>query len=59
MKEHNAGRVTSTYHRRPLNLIYFEACLSEEDARRREKYLKHSEGRKFLAKRLKYHHQSN
>ncbi|MBU0531153.1 GIY-YIG nuclease family protein [Patescibacteria group bacterium] len=59
MREHHEGRVISTYHRRPLKLIYFEACLSQEDARRREKYLKHSEGRKFLALRLKEYYLSD
>ena len=30
----------STKDRRPLELIYYEACLNEKDAFRREKYLK-------------------
>lgn len=30
--------VKSTRHRRPLELIYFEACLNQEDAIKREKY---------------------
>ncbi|MFH1315189.1 MAG: GIY-YIG nuclease family protein [Candidatus Uhrbacteria bacterium] len=55
-EEHCQGRVISTYHRRPLRLIYFEACLSENDARRREKYLKTSGVRIFLAKRLQQYY---
>ena len=38
--EHQAGKVFSTKGRRPLELIYYEACRSETDARRREGYLK-------------------
>jgi len=52
---HNAGEVPSTKNRRPLKLIYFEGCLSKEDALRREKYLKTHYGKMFLAKRLKSH----
>ena len=33
---HNAGKVLSTKDRRPLELIYYEACLKEQDAFRRE-----------------------
>ena len=38
--EHKKGHVDSTKDRRPLKLIYYEACLNENDARKREKYLK-------------------
>ena len=50
--KHQQGLVTSTAHRRPLNLIYYEACLDEEDAIKREKYLKSGYGRRFLKNRL-------
>ena len=40
LKEHLAGRVKSTSLRKPMKLIYYEAYLSESDARRRERYLK-------------------
>mgnify|MGYP006287892045 FL=1 len=50
---HQAGKVPSTKHRRPLKLIYFEACLSEDDAIKREKYLKTHYGKLFLGNRLK------
>ena len=39
-EQHNKGYVESTKDRRPLELIYYEACLDREDAIRREKYLK-------------------
>jgi len=52
-EQHNNGQVDSTKNRRPLKLIYFEACLNKEDAIRREKYLKTHYGRMFIKKRLK------
>ncbi len=39
-EQHQKGLVVSTKERRPLKLIYHEACLSQKDATRREKYLK-------------------
>ena len=53
LEEHNAGKNFSTKPRRPLNLIYYEACLNEEDAKQREKYLKNTVGRRYLSKRLR------
>jgi len=50
---HNNGKVESTKNRRPLELIYFEACKSREDAIRREKYFKTYYGKMFIRKRLK------
>ena len=38
-EQHNKGQVESTKDRRPLKLIYFEACLNQQDATHREKYL--------------------
>jgi putative endonuclease len=51
--KHNNGHVDSTKDRRPLQLVYYEACLNRADAVRREKYLKTYHGRMFLGKRLK------
>ena len=50
---HQTGNVESTKHRIPLELIYYEACISKEDAFRREKYLKSKNGKMFLGNRLK------
>jgi len=50
---HQKGKVLSTKHRRPFKLIYFEGCLSQQDALKREKYLKTHYGKMFLGKRLK------
>jgi putative endonuclease len=55
LSEHNEGRVESTVKRRPLRLIYYEACLNEEDARAREKYLKSGMGKRYIKNRLKHH----
>lgn len=52
-EQHNDGKVSSTKHRIPLNLIYFEGCTSKKDAIRREKYLKTHYGKMFIKKRLK------
>ncbi len=51
--QHSKGQVESTKDRRPLKLIYYEACLNEEDALRRERYFKTYNGKRFLHKRLK------
>jgi len=52
-EQHNKGLVDSTKSRRPLKLIYYEACLSQRDALHREKYLKTHYGKMFLKNRLK------
>ena len=52
-EQHCKGQVDSTKHRLPLDLIYYEACLSQADATKREKYLKTYHGKMFLNKRLK------
>ncbi len=52
-EQHTKGLVDSTKHRRPLILIYYEVCLFEDDAVKREKYLKTYRGRMFLGNRLK------
>jgi len=53
MGEHEAGYVKSTVRRKPLKLIYYEACINEDDARRRERYLKSGTGKKYLRNRLR------
>jgi len=52
LEEHKTGKSFATRSRLPLKLVYAELCTSEEDARRREGYLKTTRGRRFLAKRL-------
>jgi len=50
---HNKGLVNSTKYRKPLKLIYYEACLNRKDAVRREIYLKTAWGKRYLKNRLK------
>ena len=52
-EKHSKGLIESTKNRRPLKLIYFEACLNQKDAIKREKYLKTHYGKMFLKNRLK------
>lgn len=52
-ERHNKGLIASTKDRRPLKLIYYEACLNQQDATHREKYLKTYHGAMFLKNRLK------
>ena len=59
LEEHNLGKSFATKPRRPLKLIYYEACLNQEDAKRREEYFKVTGGRRFLAKRLKSYYKIN
>jgi len=52
-EQHCKGLVSSTKHRRPLKLIYYEACIDKKDAKHREGYLKTHYGRMFVKNRLK------
>lgn len=51
--EHNTGQNTSTKRYMPWKVIYYEACISEVDAKRRETYLKTSMGRRMFKRRIK------
>jgi putative endonuclease len=46
-EQHKKGKVNSTKERRPLKLIYYEACVNQEDALQRERYLKTYNGPKI------------
>jgi len=50
IKEHNAKGPAFTKNNGPWKLIYYEAFVSERDARREEKFLKSGKGRE----RIKY-----
>ncbi len=52
-EQHQKGRVLSTNKRQPLKIIYYEDCISQADAFRREKYLKTFYGKMFIRQRLK------
>jgi putative endonuclease len=51
--QHNAKAVYYTKKRGPFDLIYYEACLQEQDARDRERYLKSGMGKRYLQNRLR------
>jgi len=51
--QHNTGKSTYTKPRGPYKLIYYEACLNEQDARSRETFLKTGMGKRYLKNRLK------
>ena len=53
LKEHNQGLNFSTKRYIPWKVIYYEACLEESDARRREKYLKTTQGNRLIKRRMK------
>jgi putative endonuclease len=52
-KEHNTGKSVYTKEKGPFELIYYEACTEQKDARSRESYLKSGKGKKYLKSRLK------
>lgn len=52
-EQHTKGEVESTRYRRPLKLVYYEACCTKTDALKRERYFKTYKGRMFLKNRLK------
>jgi putative endonuclease len=54
LKLHQDGKVKSTQNRLPLELIYFEGCINQQDATRREKYLKSGNGKIYLKNRLSF-----
>lgn len=53
IKQHQNSQVKSTAKRGPVKLIHYEVYLKESDARRREKYLKTTEGKRFLKMQIK------
>lgn len=55
INDHNTGKVISTKMRIPLTLIYFEGCTNQQDATRREKYLKSGSGKIYLKNRLSHY----
>ena len=51
--QHQKGNVDSTRDRRPLKLVYYEACIEKDDALKRERYFKTFHGRMYIQKRIK------
>ncbi|MBL7142328.1 MAG: GIY-YIG nuclease family protein [Candidatus Pacebacteria bacterium] len=52
-KEHNDGKSVATKPFRPYKLIFYEAFLSQKDAKNRELYLKSGWGLRSLKKILR------
>ena len=52
IEEHRRGASFATKFRRPFKIVYYEACRSDVDAKRREGYLKTTQGNRFLSLRL-------
>lgn len=53
IREHNQGLNFSTKKYMPWEIIYYEACIEESDTKRREKYLKTTQGNRLIKRRLK------
>ncbi len=53
LQEHQQGKNISTAKRLPVELIYFEAHLSKEDALRREQYFKTTKGKVTLRQMMR------
>lgn len=51
-RNHNAGLVEATKNRKPLRLVYYEACLNKKLTIKRVKSLKTGYGQKYLKNRL-------
>src|SRR3989338_9143235 len=58
VREHNAGKNFSTKSKTNWKLIYYEAPLNFDDAKRRETYFKTNVGRKSLNRMLSSYNQS-
>jgi putative endonuclease len=51
--QHNSKESSWTRKGVPWEIIYYEACLDELDAKARELYLKSGPGKRYLKNRLK------
>ena len=53
VETHNRALAPSTKKRTPFQLVYWEGCLNQTDATRREKYLKTAWGKRYIKNRLR------
>jgi len=53
LKQHKNGNVKSTQNKKPIKLIHYEVYIKESDARRREKFLKTTEGKRLLKQQIR------
>ncbi len=59
LAEHDQEVNVSTKQFRPLQSVYYKACRDEGDAKRRERYLKTTQGKRLLKRRLKEYYYKN
>ena len=52
-KQHIDGKSNWTKKDKSWEIIYYEACLNQDDARSRETYLKSGMGKRYIKNRLK------
>lgn len=53
LRDHRAGKVASTKYKGPVELVHYEAYKLKSDAMRRERYLKTTEGKRFLRQQIR------
>jgi len=53
IEEHNSKLSKATSWRTPLKLVYYEFCLNNIDATKRERYLKSTWGKRYIKGRIK------
>lgn len=53
INEHQKGRVKSTKYFQPVQLVHYEVYLLKSDAKRREKFLKTTEGIRLLKQQIR------
>jgi putative endonuclease len=53
LREHQNGKVRSTKNLRPIRLLHCELYKLKSDALRREKFLKTTEGKRYLRKQIR------
>ena len=58
-KEHCDGKVSATFYRRPLILVYYEAYSNRKIAKRRERQIKSGKAHIALIKRLTQKNEKN
>jgi putative endonuclease len=59
VEEHNSCQNVSTKAYLPWVLVFYEAYIDKDDASRRERYLKTTQGRQALRRMLKSHFEKN
>ena len=59
LNDHNQGKNISTRKNRPWELIHYEAYKNIIDVKRRERYLKTSQGARLLKRMLKEYFYNN